>query len=132
MRKTNLIKVFSILTITMMVVLFSTSVFAADNDTGFNDLTSTLSASNSSSGNTNSNTNSNSNSNTNSNRNTNSNTNTNTNRNTNNTSSSYNNNTNSDLPYTGVEDSIPYAILIVVFAISAVYAYKKINYYKNI
>lgn len=46
-----------------------------------------------------------------------------------NKNSSYNN---TNLPKTGVEDAIPVAILVVVCGISAVYAYKKINDYKNI
>ena len=37
-----------------------------------------------------------------------------------------------NLPYTGIGDSIPTVILIVVFGISAVYAYKKIKDYRNI
>ena len=133
----NLIKVATILLISVMVMLFATTVNAADNDAGFTDLTGTLNntsnntssnntSSNNTSGNTNTgNTNSNSN---------NSNTNTNKNTNTNNTNSSKYNNTNknTDLPKTGIEDSIPVALLVVVFGISAVYAYKKINEYKNI
>ena len=47
---------------------------------------------------------------------------------TNNTST-YNN---SSLPKTGIEDSLPITVLVVVLGISAVYAYKKIQYYKNI
>lgn len=47
---------------------------------------------------------------------------------TNNTSN-YNN---SSLPKTGVEDSMPIIVLTVVFGISAIYAYKKIQDYKNI
>ncbi len=113
--KNNLIKIISILLIiSVMVVLFTTTVFADDNDT-FDDLTSTL-------------TNNTNNSNNNTNTNTNLNTNTNTNTNTNNTSI-YNN---TDLPKTGIEDSIPIAMLVVVFGISAVYAYKKIKEYDNI
>lgn len=126
MKKTNLIKGISIVLISVMVIAFSSSVFAADN-TGFNDLTSTLSNSsnnNSSNGNTNSNT-----ANNNTNRNTNNaNTNTNTKNNTNN-SSIYNN---TNLPKTGVESSVPVAVLVVIFGVSAVYAYKKIKEYKDI
>lgn len=47
----------------------------------------------------------------------------------NNSSSSYNN---TNLPKTGIEDSMPVVVLVVVFGISAVYAYKKINDYKNV
>lgn len=38
----------------------------------------------------------------------------------------------SNLPKTGIEDSMPGVILIVVLAISAIYAYKKIQDYRNI
>ena len=108
-------------------MLFTTTVNAAENDTGFTDLTNTLN--NTSTNNTNTNASNTSNTNTN---NTNKNT-SNTNKNTNNPSK--NNTTvynNTDLPKTGIEDSIPVAMLLVVFAISAVYAYKKIKEYKNI
>lgn len=47
---------------------------------------------------------------------------------TNNTS----NYSNTALPNTGIEDSIPAIMFVVVFGISAVYAYKKIQDYKNI
>lgn len=121
MRKTNLIKVVTILLMSVMVMLFTTTVRAVDSDDGFNDLTSEISS------NTNTNSTNTNNTNTNS-ANTNS-----TNKNTNNTNK---NNTsvysNTDLPKTGIEDSIPVAMLVVVFGISAVYAYKKIKEYKNI
>ena len=127
----NLIKVATILLISVMLILFTTTVNAADNDAGFTDLTGTLNntSSNNTSGNVNANTNTNSNSNTNTN-----NTNKSNNTSTNNTNSTKYNNTNknTDLPKTGIEDSIPVALLVVVFGISAVYAYKKINDYKNI
>lgn len=124
MKKSNLVKIVLVLCVSLMVMLFSTSVMAAEEI----DLTETL---NNMSNNTNTN-NTNTN-NTNSNRaNTNTNTNTNntnnTNRNTNN-SSIYNN---TSLPKTGITDSIPVAVLLVVFGISSVYAYKKIKDYKNI
>lgn len=47
---------------------------------------------------------------------------------TNNTSN-YNN---TSLPKTGVEDSIPAVLVVAVLGISAVYAYKKMQDYKNI
>lgn len=118
MKKTNLIKVVTILLISTMVILFSTNVFAADNDTGFQDLTSTLNNTNgTNTGNTNKN-----NANTNVN-------NTNANKTNTNNSSIYNN---TDLPKTGVESSIPVVALLVVFGVSAVYAYRKISDYRNI
>lgn len=112
MKKSNLIKLFSILLISVMVIMFNTNVFAEDNNTnGFNDLTPTISNSNTDNSNTNTN-----------------NTNTNNTNKTNN-SSVYNN---TNLPSTGIEDSIPVAMLVVIFGISAVYAYKKIKEYRNI
>lgn len=124
MKKSNLIKIVSILLISIMVILFTTAVRAAD-DGGYNDLTSTLTQNNANTSNISSN-----NTNT---LNTNTNTNFNVNKNTNstNTSSSIYNNTNTNLPDTGIGDSIPLAVLIVIFGISAVYAYKKIKEYKN-
>ncbi len=129
MKKSNLIKLFSILLITVMVMMFNTNVLAADNT--FNELP--LTSANNTNTNSDNNTNTN-NTNTNTNR---SNTNTNnTNTNTNNTNKSNTNNSsiynNTNLPKTGIEDSIPVAMLVVVFGISAVYAYKKIRDYKNI
>lgn len=48
---------------------------------------------------------------------------------TTNNTSSYNN---TSLPKTGIEDHIPATILLVAFGVSAVYAYKKIQDYRNI
>ncbi len=48
---------------------------------------------------------------------------------TTNNTSNYNN---TSLPKTGVGDSIPGVILVVVLGISALYAYKKMQDYKNI
>lgn len=122
MKKSNLVKVCTILLIAVMISLvLGTTVNAANDNNNFNDIANTLQRGNTNNANTN-NTNTNTNNtNTNSNR-----TNTNTN---NNNSSVYNNN---NLPKTGIESSIPVALLVVVFAISSVYAYKKINDYKDI
>ena len=131
MKKTNLIKVISILLISVMVMLFATTVNAAD-DNSYNDLTSTLTGNNSNSSNNSSNT-----ANTNSSNNT-ANTNSNNTNNTNNSANMSNNTNNSSvynntsLPKTGAADSIPVAMLVVVFGISAVYAFKKGRDYKNI
>ena len=123
MKKSNLIKMVTILLISVIVMLFATTVNAAENDAGFNDLTATLTNTNNASNNTNTN---NAVNNTNKSAN-------NTNNTANNTNkSSVYNNTNTNLPKTGIEDSIPVAMLVVVFGISAVYAYKKINDYRNI
>ena len=115
MKKSNLIKVVTILLISVMVMLFATTVNAANEDDGFESLTHTLlngnntPANNTPANNTPA-------------------------KNTpkNNTpvnSSVYNNNNNSNLPKTGIEDSIPVAMLVVIFGISAIYAYKKVKEY---
>lgn len=127
MKKSNLIKVVSILLISLMVMLFTTTVNAAEEVDLYNELTldnSNTANTNTNTGNTNTNT-ANTNTNTN-----NTNVNTNRNRNTNTNNSSIYNNT--ALPKTGIGDVVPVAALIVVFGISAVYAYRKINEYKNI
>ena len=139
MKKTNLVKVVSILLVSLMVILFSTNVFAAENnDTSFQDLTGTLgnSTENNTSKNTNANNANKNGNNTNTN---NANANKNNNTNTNNANANKNNNTNNssiynntDLPKTGVESSIPVVVLVAIFGISAVYAYKKIDDYKNL
>lgn len=100
MKKSNLIQIVTILLVSAMVMLFSTTVNAANDNNEVHDLTGTLTK-NSTSNNTSSN-------------------------------SSVYNNTNNNLPKTGIEDSIPVAALVVVFGVSAVYAYKKIKEYKNI
>ena len=128
MKKTNLIKVISILLISAMVMLFATTVNAAD-DNSYNDLTSTLTGNTSNNASNTSNTNSNSSNNT-SNTNSSNNTNNSLNMSNNTSNSSVYNNTN--LPKTGATDSIPEAMLVVVFGISAVYAFKKVRDYKNI
>ena len=118
MNKTKLIKLFSILTIILMVILFNTNVFAANNTNGYSDLTSTINTNNSNKNNINTNIANINTANTN-------------NANTaNNTSTTIYNNTN--LPKTGIEDSIPVAMLVLVFGISAIYAYRKVSEYKNI
>lgn len=69
----------------------------------------------------------------NSNTNTNLNTNVIQNQSSNNTSVYNNTNTNtSNLPKTGIEDAVPTVLLVVVFVISAIYAYRKVQYYKSL
>ena len=123
MKKSNLIKLFSILLIGAMLLTFSTTVLAVEEDDNEAvDLTETLNRSNTNSNSNNTNTNNTNRNNTNTN-------NTNTNNTNRNNTSIYNN---TNLPQTGIEDSIPVALMVVVFGVSAVYAYKKINDYKNI
>lgn len=121
MKKSNLMKSILVLGISLMIVLFSANVVRAADEGNFADLTPTLDSNNTNTNNANTN-------NSNSNRTNNTNTNSNRTNNTNN-SSIYNN---TSLPKTGIADSIPVVLLIVVFGISSVYAYKKIKEYKNI
>lgn len=115
--KSNLIKIFLVMVISVILIGVSTKVFAA-NDNGYTDLTNTLNGiSNTNSSTNNTNTTSNTTSNTNN------------NKSTNNNTSIYNN---TNLPKTGVETSIPVAMIVVVLIISAMYAYKKIKDYNNI
>ena len=112
MKKSNLIQIVTILLVSAMVLVFATTVNAANDNNDVHDLTGTLTK-NSTPSNTPSNTPNN------------------TQNNAKKNSSVYNN-TNNNLPKTGIEDSIPVAALVVVFGVSAVYAYKKIKEYKNI
>ena len=131
MKKSNIVKGLLITLVSLSMIMFTTN-FVSAADEGYVDFDEP-STSNSSSNKANTNSNK---SNTNSNKNK-----TNTNSNKSNTNSlntngvrgnnvnSYNN---TSLPKTGLQESLPTVLLVVVFGISAVYAYKKINYYRNI
>lgn len=122
MKKSIILKSFLVILISMMLVFTASTVRAATDDEY-----QSLFGDESNTGNTNSsNTNGTNTNNTNTNNARNSN---NTNRNNNNTNR---NNTNTSLPKTGIEDSLPTVVLVVVFGVSAVYAYKKIKDYRNI
>lgn len=125
MKKSIILKSFLVILVSAMLVFMASSVYAATSpeDGEFPDILAENGSSNSA--NTNSNSNSNSNS-----ANTNSNV-QNLNALRNNTSNRINNTSNT-LPKTGIQDSLPTVLLVVVFAISAIYAYKKIKDYRNI
>ena len=130
MSKSNLLKVFFSLVLSIVLILMVTTVNAADSN-GFNDITPQLTNNNAGNNTANTNTGSGSTStnrantgSTNTNR-----ANTSANRSSNTNSSIYNN---TNLPKTGLSDSLPVVLLVVVFGISAVYAYKKIKDYRNI
>ena len=126
MKKSIILKSFLVILVCVMLVFTATSVYAADESSSneLEDLIEDNSTSNTNSGNTNSNSNANSNTNRNSNTN-----NASLNAIRNNTANNANAN---NLPKTGIEDSLPTVLLVVVFGISAVYAYKKIRDYRNI
>ena len=133
MEKSVVMKIFLVILVSVMLIICNGYVQAVDNTTGYQDLTQATKNNTSNSTNTNTNTNTNA-------------TNTTNTTNTNNTAKNNSLNTgavtgnknntstynNSSLPKTGVEDSIPTMLLLVVFGISAVYAYKKIRDYKNV
>ena len=123
MKNSKLVKVVMGAIISLIVVAMINNVWAADNNSKVNDITEMLKYNN-----TVNNTVTNSTSNNTTRNNTVNNTTNNSVLTTNNTSS-YNN---TSLPKTGIEDHIPATILLVVFGVSAVYAYKKIQDYRNI
>ena len=124
MKKSVVMKIFLVVLVSLMLIITTSYVQAVDNTTGYQDLTN-LTGNNTTGNNT---ANNNSTNNTARNNSNTLNTGAVANNNRNNTST-YNN---TSLPKTGVEDSIPTMLLLVVFGISAVYAYKKIKEYKNI
>ena len=125
MKKSKLVSIVLVVIISLSVLLVSKDVFAADNI--ILDITSNTAnkASNSAEGNTASNKTNNA---------TNNSTNSATNSANNvlKTNNANNNTTNSVLPDTGAGDTLPGIIFVVVLGISAIYAYNKIQYYKNI
>lgn len=131
MKKSTLVKIVFVMLISLMVLLNMGQVKAANN-ISFTDLTNTLDSENQTQRNNTTGGNNSTRNNTTGNNSTGNNTSRNNTTNnvmrTNNTSN-YNN---SSLPKTGIEDSIPGVILVVVFGISAIYAYKKIQDYRNI
>ena len=124
MKKTKIVSVVLVTMILVAIVFTANSVFAAE------DLTGSL-LGNSTTNNTTNNTVDNSTNNTTLNT-----TNSTVNKTTNNTAVLTTNNTstynNTSLPKTGVADSMPVAILVVVLGISGLYAYKKMQEYKHI
>ena len=136
MKKLSIVKGLLIALVSLSMLMFTTNfVSAADEgyvDVNFDNTASSNSSSNKANTNPNkTNTNSSKNkANTNSNSSKNSNSNSlNTNGVRGNNVSSYNN---TSLPKTGLQESLPVVLLVVVFGISAVYAYKKIKDYRNI
>lgn len=130
MKKSTLVKIVFVMIISLMILLNMGQVKAANN-ISFTDLTNALDSENQTQRNNTTGGNNSTSNNTTGNNTSRNNTTNNTTNNvmrTNNTSN-YNN---SSLPKTGIEDSIPGVILVVVFGISAVYAYKKIQDYRNI
>lgn len=128
MKKSVVMKMFLVMLVFVLCMSIANFVFAAETQNELDDvedldLTSNVS-NNTSSGNTSNNNTSTTNK-------------SNTNLSTNlissgNNTASKNNTANTSLPKTGLADSMPTVLLVVVFVISAGYAYKKIKEYRNI
>lgn len=135
MKKEKILKLMVVLTIGTILVAMTSNVFAADSSSGidfFEDQTNQLNTTTNTNTNTNANTNSNTtNTATNNTTNTTNTTNTSTNVNTTNTTTNANN-YNTNLPKAGAPENTMVGIVITVLAIVAIFAYKKVNQYKNI
>ena len=124
MRREKNFKVIITLIIGVVLFVMSTNVFAADSELNFfDDTTNQLDISNT----TNTNTANNAN-NANANANINSNTNTNTNTKTSTNTSNYN----TSLPKAGAPENTMIGVVATLLVVVSIYAYKKVNQYKNI
>lgn len=124
MRREKIFKVIITLIIGVVLFVMSTNVFAADSELNFfDDTTNQLDISNT----TNTNTANNAN-NANANININSNTNTNTNTKTSTNTSNYN----TSLPKAGAPENTMIGVVATLLVVVSIYAYKKVNQYKNI
>ena len=124
MRREKIFKVIITLIIGVVLFVMSTNVFAADSELNFfDDTTNQLDISNT----TNTNTANNAN-NANANANINSNTNTNTNTKTSTNTSNYN----TSLPKAGALENTMIGVVATLLVVVSIYAYKKVNQYKNI
>lgn len=120
MKKSKILSIILIMVISCSILLLSTKTYAANDVL---DITNSITGNNTGNNTTNNTKNNVTGLNT-----VNNTTNNNTILKTNNTSN-YNN---TSLPKTGIEDSITGVVLVVILGISAVYAYNRIQYYKNI
>ena len=131
MRKEKILKLMVVLTIGIVLVAMTSNVFAADSNSTvdfFEDTTNQLNTNTNTSTNTNTNTNTNINTATNTN-----NVNTTTTDATANTNAVANtSNYNTSLPKAGLKENTMMGVAITVLAVIAIFAYKKINQYKNI
>lgn len=126
MRREKIFKVIITLIIGVVLFVMSTNVFAADSELNFfDDTTNQLDISNTTNTNTANNAN---NANANANANINSNTNTNTNTKTSTNTSNYN----TSLPKAGAPENTMIGVVVTLLVVVSIYAYKKVNQYKNI
>lgn len=124
MKREKIFKVIITLIIGVVLFVMSTNVFAADSELNFfDDTTNQLDISNT----TNTNTANNAN-----NANANANINTNTNTNTNTKTSTNTSNYNTSLPKAGAPENTMIGVVATLLVVVSIYAYKKVNQYKNI
>lgn len=131
MRKEKILKLMVVLTIGIVLVVMTSNVFAADSNSTvdfFEDTTNQLNTNTNTSTNTNTNTNANTATNTN-NGNT---TTTDATANTNTNAVANTSNYNTSLPKAGLKENTMMGVAITVLAVVAIFAYKKVNQYKNI
>lgn len=122
MKREKIFKVIITLIIGVVLFVMSTNVFAADSELNFfDDTTNQLDISNTSNTNTVNNAN-------NANANANANINTNTNTNTSTNTSNYN----TSLPKAGAPENTMIGVVATLLVVVSIYAYKKVNQYKNI
>lgn len=120
MKREKIFKVIITLIIGVVLFVMSTNVFAADSELNFfDDTTNQLDISNTSNTNTVNNAN---------NANANANINTNTNTNTSTNTSNYN----TSLPKAGAPENTMIGVVATLLVVVSIYAYKKVNQYKNI
>lgn len=120
MKREKIFKVIITLIIGVVLFVMSTNVFAADSELNFfDDTTNQLDISNTTNTNTANNVN---------NANANINTNTNTNTNTSTNTSNYN----TSLPKAGAPENTMIGVVATLLVVVSIYAYKKVNQYKNI
>lgn len=128
MRREKIFKVIITLIIGVVLFVMSTNVFAADSELNFfDDTTNQLDISNTTNTNTANNVN-----NANANANANANINTNTNTNTNTKTSTNTSNYNTSLPKAGAPENTMIGVVATLLVVVSIYAYKKVNQYKNI
>lgn len=129
MRREKIFKVIITLIIGVVLFVMSTNVFAADSELNFfDDTTNQLDISNTTNTNTANTANNANNANANANSNTNTNTNTKTSTNTSTNTSNYN----TSLPKAGAPENTMIGVVATLLVVVSIYAYKKVNQYKNI
>ncbi len=118
MKRENLLKIMLVILMGIIMLVMATDAYALTDSNNYIDLTNSV--------------NTNTNTNTNIDLNTNTNTNTNTNKNITTDTNNKNTNYNTNLPKAGLEENTMMGVAVVVLGIVAIFAYKKVKYYKGV